>query len=95
MTAAQFRSSTELTARFRELLNDAVMQQAIIILRDGRVPVDPRPGAEAIESVRMLSQMVGADSAINMLLSLADPLEPEVPILTEDWTPPEPPPENV
>ena len=74
MTAQEFRANPELRARFKELISDPVVEQAIIILKDGKVPVDPKPDADAIVSVRMLSQMVGADAAISTFLSLGDPL---------------------
>ena len=52
MTYEQFRSNSEFTKRFRELLSDPVMQQAIVILKDGRPPIDPSPSADALASVR-------------------------------------------
>ncbi len=85
MTYEQFRSNPDFTKRFRELLNDPVMQQAIVILKDGRPPIDPSPSADALASVRALSQMVGADSAISQLLSFGEPLIPEPEDPAPDW----------
>lgn len=88
MTYDQFRQDPVMTGRFRELMSDPVMQQALVVWKDGSPPVDPPVGADAIASVRMLSQMVGADAAMARFLNLSTPLEPEIPVLQEDWEDP-------
>ena len=85
MTEEKFRRDAEMTKRFRELLSDPVMQQAIVIMKDGRAIMDVPLAAEDRASVRVLSQMAGAEAAIMRFLSLGDPMEPEVPEVSEDW----------
>ena len=85
MTEDQFRSNPEMTKRFRELITDPVMQQAIVIWKDGSPPVEPPIMSDAIASVRMLSQMVGADAAMNRFLNFGEPKAPEVEEPPPDW----------
>lgn len=85
MTDEQFRRDADMTKRFRELLTDPVMQQAIVIMRDGLPAIDVPIGSDALASVRVLSQRAGADRMINHFLSLADPIEPEQAEIVPDW----------
>lgn len=90
MTDEQFRRDPEMTKHFRELLQDPVMQQAIVIMRDGLPAIDVPIGSDALASVRVLSQRAGADRMINHFLTLAEPLEPEQAEIIPDWEVPKP-----
>lgn len=76
MTYEEFRKDPEMTARFRELIKDPVMEQALIIMKDGKPAVDAPVTSDPIVSVRLLSQTVGGEAAINLLLSFQDPFIP-------------------
>lgn len=74
MTAEQFRSNAERVGRIRELLNDPTLAQAIVTLKDEAKLNDAPQSSDPVESVRRLSWLCGYDQAINLLLSLAEPL---------------------
>lgn len=80
MTAERFRASAERVGRMRDLLNDAVLAQAIVCLKDERPDPALPIGADAIASVRVQAKLEQHEAAVNLLLSLAEPLpvnEPE------------------
>lgn len=74
MTDTQFRSLPDRLAAFRELLNNPVLSEAIVCLRDMRPSRDAHDSADAVTSVRILSRQSGYDAAIDLFLSLAEPL---------------------
>ena len=74
MTIVEFRSNPALTTRLSELLSDSTMQTALAVLRDSNPAIDPDPSADALASVRMLSQMVGYQTYPLALASMGQPL---------------------
>jgi len=85
MTYEEFRKNPDMTSRFRELIKDPVMEQALIILKDGKPAVDAPVSSDPIVSVRLLSQTVGGEAAINLLLSFQDPMIPPPVDPEPDW----------
>ena len=85
MTPDQFRANTEFTAHLREVLNDPIVQQAIVLAKDGNPPVDAPLSSPEIYSVRVLSQMAGWNGAISFILGLSEPAIPEAPETPPDW----------
>lgn len=80
MLSEVFRASPERVGRMRELLNDPTLAAAIVTLKDESVIDDVPRSSDPVESVRRLSWLCGYDAAINLLLTLAEPLpvpEPE------------------
>lgn len=63
-------------AAFRTLLNDPNLADAIVVLRDESPIVDAIDNADPVASVRLLSRNFGHNQAIEILLSLAEPLPP-------------------
>lgn len=76
MTLTQFRQTAPYVDRMRQILNDEVMQAALMTLHDSNLPKEPPPGSDALASVRLNSHAVGFNDAIAKLLSLADPVRP-------------------
>ncbi len=74
MTSDEFRANTHRVGRMRELLNDPTLAQALVCVKDAEMPEDAPSHSDAITSVRLLSQKAGWHGAINMLLTLAEPL---------------------
>lgn len=72
MTIGEFRTNAEMVVRLRELLSDPVAHTALEILRNSNPPVDADNEADAIASVRLLSQMTGYASCFNALLSMTE-----------------------
>lgn len=81
----QFRSEPETVAHMRRLLEDQVMQRALLILQDGNPPVDVPLTAPEVASVRALSQSNGFRSALMHLLSMAEPYNPPQPEPDPTW----------
>lgn len=78
----QFRSNPDFVGRMRQIIDDEVMQRALIALKDGNPPTDAPLTASEVTSVRVLSQSAGFHQAIATFLSLAEPLiqlKPEEP----------------
>ena len=76
MTELEFRSAPARVGRIRELLNDPTLAQAIVCVRDAELPDDVPDHSDPVASVRALSRKSGWHGALNMLLSLAEPLPP-------------------
>lgn len=75
MTDLVFRSSPERVSAFRELLSNPILAEAIVCLKDsGPSPVVAQH-ADAIESVRVQSKLEQHEADVNLLLSLAEPLQ--------------------
>lgn len=79
MRADQFRSNPQYVGRMRELLSDPTLAAAIVCVKDESRLDDAPHSADPVESVRRLSWLCGYDQAINLLLSLAQPLSPPLP----------------
>lgn len=73
----KFRASDAKVEGFRQLLQNPFFLEAIVVLKDEMPGGDVHRDAEAIASVRVLSGQTGWASAVNMLLSLAEPLPTE------------------
>lgn len=74
MTIERFRSSSEFTAKIREILAEPIMQEGLMALLDSNRPSDPMDSEDAIASVRRHSRGVGYNNAIRDLLSLGEPI---------------------
>lgn len=72
MTETQFRDSSTNRQRLRELLNDPVFIAASGIIMDEKLAVDARLDADALASVRLLSQRAGTEYAFQRLNDLCD-----------------------
>lgn len=83
MLAVQFRATTERVTAFRELLKNPIFLEAIVVLKDERPSAAVDQGADAIESVRVAAKVEQHEHAINLLLSLAEPM-PVVPESEEE-----------
>lgn len=71
----QFRSNPVLRGRLAELLNDPVMQQALLLVERGEQGiVDVELGAPEIASVRLLSQQAARSGMLGDLQILATPM---------------------
>jgi hypothetical protein len=85
MTAYQFRSSADRVGAMRELIQNSVLVDAIVCLKDERPSGDAPDHADALASVRLLSRQAQHDAVINLLMSLAEPLPPEPVEEQPDW----------
>src|SRR4029077_12910575 len=83
MRAMQFRSSAERVVAMRELLNNPILAEALVCLKDERPSDDAADNADPVVSVRLLSRQFQHDHVINLFLSLAEPL----PVETTDEEP--------
>jgi len=63
----------------KELLNDPILAQAIVCLKDERPDPAVPLSADAIASVRIQAKLEQHDADVNLLLSLAEPLPVEPP----------------
>lgn len=77
MTELEFRAAPARVGRLRELLNDPILAQAIVCVKDAESPDDVPDHSDPVASVRTLSRKSGWHGALNMLLALAEPLPPE------------------
>lgn len=87
MTIEQFRSTPDYVKRMTEIFDDPVMQQAIVLLKDGNPPVDSPVASAEVVSVRILSQMAGYASCLSNLLALATPHVAPVELGQPEWKP--------
>jgi hypothetical protein len=85
MTAYSFKSSPERVGAMRELIENSILAEAIVCLRDERPSGDAPDHADALASVRLLSRQAGHDAVINLLLSLAEPVPPEPEEEAPNW----------
>ena len=74
MTEAQFRDSSANRQRLRELINDPVFAAASGIIVDEKLTVDARLDADALASVRLLSQRAGTEYAFQRLDDMCSPM---------------------
>lgn len=77
MLAIDFRRSSERVAAFRELLQNPIFAEAIVVLRDEKPSATVPAGADAYERSAALGRIEQHDNAIDLLLSLAESLPPE------------------
>jgi len=76
MTSFDFRSSPDRVGAMRELIQNTVLAEAIVCLKDERPSGDAPDHADALASVRLLSRQAQHDAVINLLMSLAVPFTP-------------------
>lgn len=77
------------TQRMREILQDPVMQEAIMSLRDSNEPRELElEDADAVASVRRHSRGVGFNNALGILVALANPLPRQDPELEPTYEAP-------
>lgn len=79
MTSDQFRSSPERVVAFRGLLQNPVFAEAIVCLKDEKPLASVPPGADALDRAAALARLEQHELDVNLLLSLAEPLPPELP----------------
>lgn len=77
MTSDQFRSSADRVGAMRELLQNPVLAEAIVCLKDERPSADAVDSADPVVSVRLLSRAFQHDLVIALFLSLAEPIPTE------------------
>jgi hypothetical protein len=75
MTFQEFRENAIYTSRVRDILNDPVFSLAMEVMQESNPAIDPDPSADAIASVRMLSQLVGFNQYPAVLKILATPVQ--------------------
>jgi hypothetical protein len=85
MLAETFRADPGRVGRLRELLNDPTLATALIVVKDEARLTDVHSGADPVESVRRLSWLGGYNQAVDLLLSLAEPLPVETPEPEPTW----------
>jgi hypothetical protein len=74
MTATEFRSSPERVAAWRDLLNNSLVANAIVCLRDERPSATVEAGSDALDRAAALARLEQHEADYNLLLSLAEPL---------------------
>jgi hypothetical protein len=79
MLALDFRRSPERVAAFRELLQNPIFADAIVVLKDEKPSAAVPSGTDAYERAAALGRIEQHENSINLLLSLAEPLPPELP----------------
>lgn len=90
MTADRFRSNPERVAAFRELLNNPILAEAIVVLKDEKPSASVDNGADALDRAAALARLEQHDADVNLLLSLAEPLPAEPKEEPMTWAPPKP-----
>src|SRR6266498_3005955 len=85
MLAEDFRRDPGRVGRLKELINDPTLATALIALKDEAQISDVSPSSDSVESVRRLSWLSGYNNAIDLLLSLAEPLPVEQPEPEPTW----------
>lgn len=68
-----FRNDPIKRSRWREILNDDVAQEALIVAKDLSLPTPLPLDASALASIRDQSRMVGHNGCLSFLLNLAEP----------------------
>lgn len=81
----KFRDNDEKRQKLRSLLDNKVMQEALLLVESLGTAGDALVNAEAITSVRALSQQHGWRNAIQALHTLSEPREPEQDHIEEDY----------
>lgn len=84
MSSDQFREIAENVVALRELLQNPVLAQAIVVLQDEQPKGDTE--GDFIASVRKLSRISGWSDCIATLLELAEPLPPPPKQDEEPWS---------
>lgn len=83
---SEFRKNPVKIARMREILDDPVMQEAIIMMRDGTTIADvDNDMMDGIASVRKLSRLAGAHEAVECLFKLTQPYQEPQSMPEETW----------
>jgi hypothetical protein len=77
MLAIDFRRSPERVAAFRDLLQNPIFAEAIVVLKDEKPSAAVPPGADAYERSAALGRIEQHENSVNLLLSLAESLPPE------------------
>jgi hypothetical protein len=77
MTAYEFRSSPERVGAMRELIQNSVLAEAIVCLKDSRPPTKVPSGADGLDRAELLGRIQQHEADIDLLLSLAEPVLPQ------------------
>lgn len=85
MTSDQFRSSPERVGAMRELLQNSILADAIVCLKDESPSLDVPLNADALASVRTAAAKSAWDNCVNLFLSLSVPLPVEPPEEEPNW----------
>jgi hypothetical protein len=85
MTSFDFRSSPERVGAMRELIQNTVLAEAIVCLKDSRPPTKVPSGADGLDRAEILGRIQQHEADIDLLLSLAEPLPPEPAEEPPDW----------
>lgn len=84
MTEEQYRKSA-----FREQLaafiDSPAGGMALVILKDGSAPIDPKLDSPEVASVRVLSQAVGFNACLEAFIRLSQPFQKAEEPPAEDW----------
>lgn len=80
MLATDFRRNADLVAGWRELLaTNPVVAHVMVCLKDERPLASVPPGADALDRAAALAKLEQHELDVDLLLSLAEPLPPELP----------------
>lgn len=77
MTSDEFRRESRLRSELADVLSNETLQQAIAIITAQDIGKDATIEADALVSVRVLSQRVGREQAFTLLQELTLPLPKE------------------
>lgn len=80
MLASDFRRNADLVAGWRELLaTNPVVAHVMVVLKDEKPSAAVPPGADALDRAAALARLDQHETDVNLLLSLTEPLPPEIP----------------
>lgn len=80
MTAFEFRRNADLVAGWRELLaTNPVVAHVMVVLKDEKPSATVPPGSDALDRAAALAKLEQHELDVDLLLSLAEPLPPELP----------------
>jgi hypothetical protein len=86
MTSFEFRQLPERVGAWRKLLSEnPLVADAIVCLKDEKPSATVPPGSDALDRAAALAKLEQHDADVNLLLSLAEPLPPELPPEEELW----------
>lgn len=74
MTAHDFRSDGDRVLELREVLGHPTLQQALLVVHDGKAIEDAKEDAAELASVRRLSNLAGRAEMLRELYLLATPI---------------------
>jgi hypothetical protein len=74
VTADQFRANPELVSALHDLLQNSVLANALVCLKDESPSLDIPLNSDALASVRVAAAKSAWDACINMFVTLSVPL---------------------